>query len=163
MSEVLVDGTSYESDEGDVLPFADIAEPGITDSVEEFHELKSEAFVKARKIIEDGIAKSTEGGYRTLKVEFFVEDKTQPRGERLVTMSLAQFIGGNSMRKLVTPEEHEELRVQYGERSAQFSGEQTLKGLGDTALSDSRPTYQSGARKYKDFQSAAANDDTLKD
>lgn len=163
MSEALLDGSSYESDEGDVLPLADIIEPEITDTVEEYDEPKSDAFMKARKIIEDGITKSSEGGYRQLKVEFFVEDKSQPRGERLVTMSLSQFMGGNSLRKIVSSEEHAELFAQYGERSLEFSQERTQKNLADTALSDSRPTYRSGNRDYKDFQSAAAGDDTLDD
>jgi len=167
MPEPLNDRTSYELDglDSEIQPLADVAEPEPVDIVatEEFNEPKSEAFMKARKIIEDGIAKSTKGGYRVLKVEFFVEDKTQPRGERLVTMSLAQFLGGNSLHKIVSNEDHAELFAQYGEKASQFSEERTQKGLGDAALSDSRPTYRSGAREYKDFQSAAAGDDTLED
>lgn len=140
------DPTSYISPDGDVLPIADIEEAAAPEvEVPE----RSDDFILATHIIEEGIAKSKAGGYANLKVEFWVQDDSAKGGHE-VSMSLSQFFGGNSLRKMVSEEEFKELFAKYGQESEQFSASRAHKFGG--------AVIESGQKRYRDFRSAAAGD-----
>lgn len=151
----LIDGTSYETDDGDVLPIADITEPDTGES-EKFN--RSEEFLIAQTIIEDGIAKSKdkEHGYAELKVEYSVADTAEPTGWREVRMTLAQFFGGNALKSMVDEQDYKELYALYGGSSEAYVKERHHK-LGSAAISTDTP------HRERDIAERAANDDTLKD
>jgi hypothetical protein len=161
---LLTDSSSFVSANGDVLPIADIQEPELPDAdsyelddIVDPDEGRSENFIKARNIIEAGIAKSA--NYGEYKVEFWQEGKTPRDSGRNMRMTLAEFISSNALRGMVSEDEAQELLETYREKAI----ERTVKRLGTAAVSEKKPVYVSGGRPYRDFQSAASNDDTLKD
>ena len=161
MNDILRESNSYESSDGDVLPYADIEEPIIIepeleDSVE-VAPVTSEGFIAAQRIIEDGIAQSKEHGYTELKVDFWVPEKKNPNGGYQSRMPLSQFFGGNALRKMVTTEEYDALFAKYGYEISRYS-EDHIRKIGGGATRAAEPTIESGHRHYRDPQSAAAGD-----
>jgi hypothetical protein len=117
----------------------------------------SEPYLAATRIIEDGIAKSKEGGYADLKVEFWIPDDSQEGGHE-TRMSLSQFFGGNSLRHMVSKEEWDALFAKYGQESANHEMTTRVHKLGSVAAGEHAPVFESGGRQYRDAQSAAAGD-----
>lgn len=153
MSEYGNETTTYESPDGDILPYADIEEPVVAETAP----VLSDEFIIARSIIEDGIAKSKEHGYADLKVEFWVPDDKKPNGGFETRMSLGEYFGGNALRRMVTAQEFDELQAQYLHEAVTYS-ETHARKVGSVATATERPVYESGQKRYLDAQSAAAGD-----
>jgi hypothetical protein len=117
---------------------------------------RSPNYLKAVEIIEEGIRRSTEGGWPKLKVELWVKDSTNENGGYMSRISLGQFFGGNKLRHMVSDEEYRELYEIYGNRSLEYEQERA-KSLGAIAAGQSG-VYESGHKRYRDIQSARAGD-----
>jgi len=185
MSEKLLDEISYVSDDGDVLPYADIEEPsGFISSTAEIEEPddfinttaeiespeRSEGYMKAEAIIQAGIEKSR--GYGTVKVEYWVAQENSSNGGYTNRTSLAHFLAGNVLYGMVTGKEYKELIARYSAAATTDQAPEAMKSpdapkeaqvrkIGNTAAAKSAPTYHSGHRDYRDIASARAGDNSL--
>jgi len=161
------DQSSYESPDGDILPFADIEEP------QPERVVRSEEFAIAEAMITEAIRKAKEGGHPHPRIEYVVEDRKSPDGKRTAHMSLAQFFGGNMLYRMVTKEEYDELRRTYRPEATGESDEPAttqVKKVGAVAASSAaksaapaksaaeKPVFKSGQHIYADRASAAAGD-----
>lgn len=124
--------------------------------VEAVDEPRSEEFITALDIIQKGIEKSTKGGYVDIKVEYWVTDGADLSHDQFVRMDLAQFVGGNSLSKMVSKKEFDELKDIALE--ALIPSQDTAHEIGKTAVSGQAPVYLSGHETYRDMKSASAND-----
>lgn len=152
------DQSSYIS-EGDVLPAADIAEP--EGPQPEAHPL-SDDFIVARSIIEDGIAYSNEHGYKEVKVAIWVPEADNPNGGHEVVMTLAQFLGGNHLKRMVSNDEFNELFAAYRQEATRSMGERHERELGGAAIGRQQASEPTRERLI-DGKSLAANDDTFRE
>ena len=172
MTELLPDGISYESPDGDVLP-ADLYDfYAIDESTPEAIEdlvispeapLRTQGFGQAEGIIEAGIAKSREGGYANVKVEVWVSDPKDPHGGYRSHISLGQFLAGNTLYSMVSKDEYKELVEKYasianGGHFAEAtttpitSVETQAHKIGNNAVA------RFGKHEYRDISSARAGD-----
>lgn len=154
------DPRSIELD-GDIHPADDIVgyETDIPSFVSETPR-PSNAFLTAQKIIEDGIAKSTKGGYAVLRVEVPVKGSTDLTISDVVRMPLVEFLSARCLRDIVSDEkERNELYEQYkGTIEAYSAGQRRM--LANAALRSPPPPRR---EQGYDTASLASNDDTFSD
>ena len=170
MAEKLLDGVSYESPDGDILPYADIEEPtGITTSTEIEVLERSEGYIQAENIIKAGIEKSR--GYASVKVEYWVAQEDSSNGGYENRTTLGHFLGSNFLHDMMPNDEYVELVAKYSAVAkneqpsevveafdAPEGSQMQARKVGNAATERVVPAYHSGVHEYRDVQSARAGD-----
>jgi hypothetical protein len=136
---------------------------------------RSENYLKAKGIIEAGIAASVAKGSSMYMVTVWIE-KTHLHEAKNIDVPLGQYLGGSHLSKTVSKEEYGDLLAEYNpinvaylelhkdEIAALEQQEATEQKLGSVAAAiyKASPSFESGHQRYHDVQSAAAHD-TLDD